>query len=124
MRRARRHQLRERCGQDSCTPGTPAASDTTCNGIDDNCNGSVDEGYVPLATTCGVGACAASGVTICVSGAVTNSCTPGTPAASDTTCNGIDDNCNGLDEGYVPLATSCGVGACAATGATSCVTAP
>jgi alpha-tubulin suppressor-like RCC1 family protein len=108
--------------QNSCHAGTPAASDTTCNGVDDNCNGTVDEGYAPLPTSCGVGACAATGVTSCVSGAVQNSCHAGTPAASDTTCNAVDDNCNGtVDEGYVALATSCGVGACAATGVTSCV---
>ena len=33
----------------------PNASDTGCNGIDDNCNGQVDEGYVAAATTCGLG---------------------------------------------------------------------
>ncbi|HEX7479953.1 MAG TPA: MopE-related protein [Polyangiales bacterium] len=108
--------------KNSCKPGTPAATDATCDGVDDNCNGTADEGYIALATSCGVGACAASGTTSCVSGAVKNSCTPGTPGASDTTCNGVDENCNGTaDEGYVPSATSCGVGACAATGATSCV---
>jgi hypothetical protein len=108
--------------QQNCTPGTPAASDTTCNGIDDNCNGTKDEGYTPVATSCGVGACAKTGTSSCVGGAVQQNCTPGTPAASDTTCNGVDDNCNGTkDEGYVSVATSCGVGACAKTGASSCV---
>jgi hypothetical protein len=108
--------------QDTCTPGTPAANDANCNGIDDNCNGNVDEDYVSLTTTCGVGACHATGATSCVNGAVVNSCTPGTPASNDATCNGIDDNCNGqVDENYVPQATTCGIGACASTGMTSCV---
>ena len=106
----------------SCTPGTPAASDTTCNAIDDNCNGSKDEGYVSQATMCGVGACAHTGTTSCIAGTVQNNCTPGTPAASDTTCNGVDDNCNGTnDEGYVGQTSTCGTGACASTGTTSCV---
>jgi alpha-tubulin suppressor-like RCC1 family protein len=105
-----------------CTPGTPAASDTTCNGVDDNCNGTKDEGYVAVTTNCGVGACAATGATSCVAGSVQNSCAPGTPAPTDTTCNGVDDNCNGTkDEGYISALTTCGTGACAATGATSCV---
>jgi hypothetical protein len=108
--------------QANCTPGTPAASDTTCNNVDDNCNGTKDEGYVATATNCGVGACARTGTSSCVNGVVQANCTPGTPAASDTTCNNVDDNCNGTkDEGYVATATNCGVGACASTGTSSCV---
>jgi hypothetical protein len=108
---------------DTCDPlGGAAANDSTCDGIDDDCNGEVDEDYAPEATSCGVGACAATGVTSCVDGAVEDSCTEGAPAADDSTCNGIDDDCNGeVDEDYAPEATSCGVGACAATGVTSCV---
>ncbi len=108
--------------QDSCRPGTPAATDTTCNGIDDNCNGTKDEGYLVTTSSCGVGACVRSGNNTCVNGSVVNSCTPGAPGPSDTTCNGIDDNCNGTkDEGYPVSSTSCGVGACAASGVMSCV---
>lgn len=108
--------------QDSCTPGTPAASDATCNGIDNDCNGQVDEDYPVVTTSCGVGACASTGTRSCVNGMVVNSCMAGTPAASDVTCDGVDDNCNGTrDEGYVATSTSCGVGACARTGTTSCV---
>ena len=105
---------------DSCAPGAPAADDSLCNGIDDDCSGAVDEDYVPLATACGVGACAATGSTSCARG---RSSTPaaGTPAADDSACNGIDDDCSGaVDEDYVSLPTACGVGACAATGSTSC----
>ena len=98
----------------------PGASDANCDGIDNNCNGQTDEGYVGSATTCGVGACARTGVTTCVAGAVGDSCAPGTPQTE--VCNGVDDNCNGqTDEGYVSVQTTCGVGACARTGATSCV---
>jgi len=91
-----------------CTPG--AGSAETCNSVDDDCNGSVDDGLAPL--TCGVGACGATAAA-CVGGAA-GTCTPGAPGVE--TCNGIDDDCDGaLDDGLTPL--SCGVGACAATAA-------
>jgi hypothetical protein len=107
--------------QNSCVAGSPAADDASCNGVDNDCNGSKDEDYVPQATSCGVGACASTGVRSCVGGVEQNSCTPGSPAANDASCNNVDDDCaGGVDEDYVSQATSCGVGACAATGSTSC----
>ncbi len=108
--------------QDTCLPGTPAPDDATCNAVDDDCDGSVDEEFVPGSTACGVGACASTGVGSCVGGTYVDSCIPGTPAPSDASCNAVDDNCDGLvDEGYVAQSTGCGVGACARSGATSCV---
>ncbi len=108
--------------QDSCVAGDPTGDDSDCDGVDDNCNGSKDENYASLATDCGVGACAATGATSCVSGQVQDSCVAGDPTGDDTDCDGVDDNCDGTaDEAYVSLDTDCGVGACAATGATSCV---
>ena len=70
----------------------------TCNGVDDNCNGTIDETWPLKGTACtvGVGACARTGIWVC-NGAGTGlvcSATPGSPVAE--TCNGIDDNCNGL----------------------------
>ncbi|MFT3927729.1 MAG: MopE-related protein [Myxococcales bacterium] len=108
---------------DSCTPGTPAPSDATCNGLDDDCNGTSDEDYLLTATACGVGVCSASGTLSCTAGSEHNSCTPGTPASSDATCNGLDDDCNGTsDEDYVPVATTCGMGVCSASGSMRCIT--
>ena len=102
----------------------PGVTDDSCDGLDQDCNGQADEDFVPTttATTCGVGACAAMGVTACVNHVVTETCTPGTPAANDATCNGIDDDCSGqVDEDFVPGPTACGVGACASAGVSSCV---
>ncbi len=107
---------------DDCTPGTPAPDDSTCDGVDDDCDDIVDEDYVSISTQCGVGACAATGTTACVDGAVVDDCAPGTPAPDDTTCDGVDDDCDDIvDEDYVSISTQCGVGACAATGTTACV---
>jgi hypothetical protein len=107
--------------QDSCTPGTPAASDATCDGADDDCDGTSDEEYAAHVGHCGVGACAAVGVVSCVSGTVNDTCTPAAPGAHDALCNGVDDDCNGqTDEDFPAQSTACGLGACAAAGATFC----
>jgi hypothetical protein len=93
-------------GMMTCTPGAP--SPETCNGIDDDCNGMVDDGLG--STMCGVGACVRTTPTC--SGGMPRACVPGTPSAE--VCNGLDDNCNGaVDDGFGT--TSCGVGYCART---------
>jgi hypothetical protein len=108
---------------DSCHAGLPtSATDTVCNGLDDDCDGNRDEDFVPAMTTCGVAQCTSTGVTSCVNGMLQNSCEPGSPPVNtDTTCDGVDDDCNGqVDDGYVPTATSCGFDVCAATGTNEC----
>jgi hypothetical protein len=109
---------------DTCEPLAPTVeTDTTCDAIDDDCDGQTDDNYVGAATSCGVGACAATGAFDCQSGVVVDSCTTGTPAASDPTCDGIDDDCDAItDEDFVPYASTCGVGVCAGQGGTvTCV---
>ncbi len=106
---------------DDCTPGSPAANDATCDGLDDDCDALIDEDFVGGATSCGVGACFAQGSNVCTAGSAVDSCTPGAPAASDATCDAIDDDCSGAaDEDFVGQSTSCGVGVCVASGTTTC----
>ena len=107
---------------DSCAAGSPTGTDADCDGLDNDCDGVVDDGYVPEATSCGVGVCAATGSTSCVDGSVLDSCAAGSPTGADADCDGLDNDCDGaIDDGYVAEATSCGVGVCSATGSTSCV---
>ena len=99
----------------------PETTTAACDGLDNNCSGATDENYVPSATACGVGACARTGVLACVGGAQVDTCAPGAPAASDATCDNVDDDCNGTtDEDFPAGPSTCGVGACARSGVRSC----
>jgi hypothetical protein len=107
---------------DSCTAGSAGANDATCNGVDEDCSGQKDEDFVATPTTCGVGACTAAGLLMCMNGGTSDTCAPGTPAANDATCNGVDEDCSGQkDEDYVPVGSTCGNGVCARTGTVTCV---
>ncbi len=86
----------------SIHPGAPEA----CNGIDDNCDGQIDEDLGE--TSCGLGACLRT-VPNCTGGHPTV-CVAGDPQPE--MCNGIDDDCNGAIDDEVSNVT-CGTGACA-----------
>jgi cysteine-rich repeat protein len=81
-----------------CTPGNPSVE--VCNDIDDDCDGTKDEGLPTV--SCGIGACAQT-VSSCVGGR-TQACTPLAPQVE--LCNGLDDNCDGIiDNGNNALCT-------------------
>ena len=104
-----------------CIPGLPSGSDEDCNGLDDNCDGSTDEGYSPVLNYCGVGDCSSSGTSSCEAGVEHLNCFPGEPTGADNDCDGWDDDCDGYaDNYYQPYETQCGTGACANTGMSYC----
>ncbi len=120
--------ISSRCEQgvliQACTPGQPIGNDTNCNGIDDDCDGAVDDGYSIQNTDCGIGVCKSFGKKVCISGSEQSLCVPNPPLSNaDNTCNGLDDNCNGMtDENFAGSMISCGVGACANTITQTCIT--
>ncbi|MCC6620364.1 MAG: HYR domain-containing protein [Deltaproteobacteria bacterium] len=81
----------------------------TCDGEDEDCDGEADNGIAATPSTCGVGACAATGEVRCEGGELVDTCVAGTPAADDDTCDGVDDDCaDGTDEDFVaPAARAC-----------------
>ncbi len=90
--------------------GSVGPGSETCNNLDDDCDGTTDEG---LTTACGmsVGACM-EGTSTCAGG-LWGPCEGAVDPVTES-CNGIDDDCDGvIDDG---LSVVCGtdVGACVA----------
>lgn len=98
-------------------------SDPTCDAIDDDCDGILDEDYAPTLSVCGVGQCAGTtGQNVCESGATRDTCQAFADALGAELCNGVDDDCDGqTDEGF-DLGRVCSVGqfGCTSLGRTVC----
>ncbi|MBL8678620.1 MAG: putative metal-binding motif-containing protein [Myxococcales bacterium] len=102
-----------RAGARGCPGGMPSAcmgevlpGAETCNGIDDNCDGTTDEGlsvacYSGPAGTRDIGRCR-GGMRNCAGGSMTGCLGEVTP--STESCNNADDDCNGtVDDGIAPI---------------------
>ena len=89
----------------SCTPGcVPTSAIDLCNGLDDDCDGAFEEDDPDVGQPCGV-----SDTAPCMFG--TNACIGGTIVCvgavdpATEVCNGIDDNCDGIPDDDAPCPT-------------------
>jgi peptidoglycan/xylan/chitin deacetylase (PgdA/CDA1 family) len=89
----------------------PNAADS-CDGIDNDCDNSTDEDFLPSASTCGLGICTSTGNIQCSLGKEVNSCVPLLPVKE--ICNNLlDDDCDGkADAADSDCAAYCGDNTC------------
>jgi len=97
-----------------CFPVIPQSPEK-CNGVDDDCDGVVDENNPEGGVSCQTGqsGTCATGTLKCTSGGLV--CEPNSSSTPEL-CNGIDENCNGIiDDGNPGSGSACGCG-----GTTTC----
>ena len=93
-----------------------------CNGIDDDCDGQIDEGFDKPGEACDgddLDKCK-DGTTACAADGKSSECSDD-PESNSEKCNQKDDDCDGqTDEGFPGLGESCEVAGCSTPGTRKC----
>ena len=84
----------------------------TCNSVDDDCDGSTDETFVNLGSSCsaGTGVCESVGTFVCSQDGLTTTCNAVPSQPQTETCDNLDNDCDGQTDELGTI--SCGTGAC------------
>jgi hypothetical protein len=105
---------------DDCDDGDPnvyKGAEELCNGVDDDCDGEIDEGFLGLGDECdlGVGECLSYGTIVCGPTGAKVSCEVEKIFPQDELCDGLDNDCDGqTDEDFFVGAPCNGLGTCGA----------